>query len=369
MNTPFVFGKIATDKDFTDREDETNLLVSNFSSLINTIIISPRRWGKSSLVNKASKIAAKQDKTLRICHIDLFNVRDEEDFYLRLIKEILSKTSSKWEDAVRLAKKYLSGLGSDATIELDWGKVYKNADEVLDLAENIAKKKNLKIVICIDEFQNIAEFKEPEFFQKVLRSHWQRQQHVSYCLCGSKRHMMLDIFTAESKPFFNFGSIIFLEKIKTDYLVDFISNRFSDTGKSIELDASKLIVELADNHPYYVQQLAQQAWLRTKEECTLSIVQESHTTLVEQLSLLFLTITEALTTQQLNFLKAFLSEEKAISSLQVMNKYHLSSTTAITRSKEALVEKDILDNKAGVYSFQNPLYKYWLKKEYFDIKD
>ena len=78
METPFIFGKIATEKNFTDREKETADLVQNFTSLINTIIISPRRWGKSSLVNKAAKLAMAQDGNLRICHIDLFNVRSEQ---------------------------------------------------------------------------------------------------------------------------------------------------------------------------------------------------------------------------------------------------------------------------------------------------
>ena len=77
METPFIFGKIATEKNFTDREMETANLVQNFTSLINTIIISPRRWGKSSLVNKAAMLAMEQDSKLRICHIDLFNVRNE----------------------------------------------------------------------------------------------------------------------------------------------------------------------------------------------------------------------------------------------------------------------------------------------------
>ena len=81
METPFIFGKIATNKNFTDREQECADLILNFKSLINTILISPRRWGKSSLVNKAAKLAMEQDKKLRICYIDLFNVRNEEDFY------------------------------------------------------------------------------------------------------------------------------------------------------------------------------------------------------------------------------------------------------------------------------------------------
>ena len=120
-----------------------------------------------------------------------------------------------------------------------------------------------------------------------------------------------------------------------------------------------------DNHPYYAQQLAQQSWLRTNDVCTTDIVREAHSALVEQLSLLFVTITETLTTQQLNYLKALIAGEKAISSIDVMHRYQISSTTAITRSKAALIKNDILDNKAGEVSFQDPIYAYWLKYEYF----
>ena len=375
METPFIFGKIATEKNFTDRELETANLVQNFTSLINTIIISPRRWGKSSLVNKAAKLAMVQDSKLRICHIDLFNVRNEEHFYSLLAQKVIAATSTKWEEAVESAKSFFSHLvpkisiGSDPTnevsIDLDWETVKQNPDEVLDLAEKIAKKKGLKIVICVDEFQNIAEFTDPDYFQKKLRSHWQQHQNVAYCLYGSKRHMMMEVFTNSSKPFYKFGNLMFLNKIDTPYLVQFFNSRFADTGKSINEDAANLIVKLVDNHPYYAQQLAQQSWLRTKDICTVEIVCEAHAALVEQLSLLFVTITETLTTQQLNYLKALIAGEKAISSTDVMHRYKISSTTSIARSKAALIKNDILDNKAGEISFQDPIYAYWLKTEYF----
>ena len=375
METPFIFGKIATEKNFTDRETETACLFQNFTSLINTIIISPRRWGKSSLVNKAAKLAMMQDSRLRICQIDLFNVRNEEHFYSLLAQKVITATSSKWEEAIESAKNFFSQLvpkisiGADPTnevsIDFDWESVKQNPDEVLDLAEKIAEKKGLKIVICIDEFQNIAEFADPDYFQKKLRSHWQHHQHVAYCIYGSKRHMMLEVFTDSSKPFYKFGNLMFLDKIETPYLVDFFNSRFADTGKSIEEDASHLIVKLVDNHPFYAQQLAQLSWLRTKDVCTVEIVRASHAALVEQLSLLFVTITETLTTQQLNYLKALIAGEKAISSTDVMHRYQISSTTSIARSKAALIKNDILDNKAGQISFQDPIYAYWLKTEYF----
>ena len=376
METPFIFGKIATEKNFTDRETETANFVQSFTSLINTIIISPRRWGKSSLVNKAAKLAMEQDRKLCICHVDLFNVRNEVHFYSLLAQKVIAATSTKWEEAVESAKSFFSHLvpkisiGSDPTnevsIDFDWESIKQNPDEVLDLAEKIAKKKGVKIVICVDEFQNISGFTDPDYFQKKLRSHWQQHQNVAYCLYGSKRHMMMEVFTNSSKPFYKFGNLMFLDKIDTPCLVEFFNTRFSETGKTITEDAANLIVKLVDNHPYYAQQLAQLSWLRTKDVCDVEIVREAHAALVEQLSLLFVTITETLTTQQLNYLNALIAGEKAISSTDVMHRYQISSTTSIARSKAALVKNDILDIKAGEISFQDPIYAYWLKSEYFD---
>ncbi len=378
MEAPFIFGKIATDKNFTDREQETRVLTDSFKSLINTIIISPRRWGKSSLVNKAGKTAMEEDASLRICHLDLFSIRNEEHFYTLLAQKVIAATSTRWEEAVETIKTYFAKLlpkisidtggNTEVSIEFDHTEVKQNPDEILDLAEKIAATKGLKIIVCIDEFQNIADFDEPDFFQKRLRSHWQHHQHVAYCLYGSKRHMMLEVFTDASKPFYKFGNIIFLNKIDTPYLTSFFSSRFTDTGKSITPEASLLIAKLADNHPYYAQQLAQLAWFRTESLCTENIVREAHTTLVEQLGLLFVNITENLTTQQLCYLKAFLAGEQAISSTETMHRYNISSPTSIVRSKAALIQKDILDNSNNVISFQDPIYAYWLKTEYFGMR-
>ena len=154
MRVPFTYGKIAADKDFIGREMEIVNLVQNFTALTNTIIISPRCWGKNSLVNKAAKLAMEQDAKLRICHIDLFNVRNEEHFYALLAQKVIAATSTKWEEAVENAKSIFSllvpkiSIGTDPTnevsIDFDWEAVKHNPDEVIDHAEKIAKKKGLE---------------------------------------------------------------------------------------------------------------------------------------------------------------------------------------------------------------------------------
>lgn len=377
MEAPFIFGRIATDENFTDREKETEHLVNNFESLINTVIISPRRWGKSSLVHRAADIAMRADKNIRICTIDLFNVKTEEQFYTVLARNLIQGTSSRWEEAVENAKKFFSrlvpkisvgaGPGNEISIDFDWEEMKSNPDEILDLSERIAEAKGVKIVVCIDEFQNIAEFEDPLFFQRRLRAHWQRHKKVSYCLYGSKRHMMMEVFTDSSMPFYKFGDIFFLNKIDTEHFIPFITERFSSTGKSITEDASRNIVSLADNHPYYVQQLSQLSWLRTSGQCDVDTVVKAHLSLVEQLSLLFSNLMETLTFQQTCYLHALIAGEKSITSAETMYRYHISSATAASRSLKTLIKKDILDSTSGEISFQDPIFEYWLRHDYYQL--
>ena len=376
-NTPFVFGKLATEMEFTDREKESAQLASNFRSLVNTIIVSPRRWGKTSLVNRVAEQLLETESDLKICQIDLFNIRTQEEFYLTLASEILKSTSSKWEELAQNAKEFLSRLlprisfspdaQSEISFGIDWEELKKNPDEILDLAETIAVKQGIKIVVCIDEFQSLADFEEPLAFQKKLRSHWQRHTHVTYCLYGSKRHMLLDVFTNPSMPFYKFGDLMFLEKISEAKWVEFIQRRFTETSKEIGNDDAVLITQLTEYHSYYVQQLAQQVWLRTGQKCTSSIVSEAHQGIVNQLSLLFVNITESLSNTQLNFLKALLSGEKQLSSQNTLQHYKLGTSANIGRLKQALLSREIIDISADQIDLQDPIYKFWLVNKYFGI--
>jgi hypothetical protein len=374
---PFVFGRITSLPDFTDRTSEIELLKTNFRSLVNTIIISPRRWGKSSLVNRVIQELSEESSNLRICTIDLFNVRTEEEFYHLLAREILRATSSKWEEAVKNAGTFLSRLmpritfspdaQSEISFGISWEELQKNSDDILDLPQKIAMDKNFRILICMDEFQNIAELGHAVELQKKLRAHWQQHSQVAYCLYGSKRHMMMDVFTNTSMPFYKFGHMLFLQKIESNDWVAFIRERFADTGKSIDKNLALKIASLVENHPYYVQQLAQQTWLRTNRTTTINDITDAHETLVDQLSLLFTGTTESLTNPQLGLLKALISGEQQLSSQVSLRKYGMGTSGNVNRIKKSLIEKDILDTKDGNLVFQDPIYQYWLRHRYFRI--
>ena len=106
MEAPFVYGRIADDLNFTDRKNEVALLTQNFKNLINTVIISPRRWGKTSLVNKCAKLLSEENKNTLVCQVDIFNCRTEEQFYTAYANALMRVSTSAWEEFVAGVKKY-----------------------------------------------------------------------------------------------------------------------------------------------------------------------------------------------------------------------------------------------------------------------
>ena len=372
---PFIFGKMAQNVDFTDREAEVVKLKNNFLSLTNTTIVSPRRWGKTSLVNKVGKLIMSENKHVKVVFVDVFNVRSEKDFYQTLVKSVFEATASKWEEMAENAKQFLShfvpkisfSLNSfDISFGLEWEEMQKNVDDMLNLAERIAEKKKMRIIVCIDEFQTISEFEEPLAFQRKLRSNWQKQSHTGYCIYGSKRHMLLDIFTKPSMPFYKFGDMMFLNKIDNTVWQDFIMKRFEETNKKISRKNAKLIADLVENHPYYVQQLAQQSWLLCNKECTETDILNARQNIIDQLSLLFINIYESLSTLQHQFLKAVLAGEKQLSSQKTLKKYNLGASSIIPRLRKNLLKREIIDmSSRNEIEMQDPMLKTWLKQIYF----
>jgi len=375
MTTPFVYGKLAKGTEFTNREQEQEHLIQNFLSSVNTVLISPRRWGKSSLVKRSGEKISKSNPDTKIVFIDMFNIRSEEEFYKSLSKNILAAVSNRFEELMENSRKFFKqwvphltfspGAQEEFSLGLNWMDVKKDPDEILNLAEVIAKEKNIKIVICIDEFQNLSYFENPLAFQKKLRSNWQKHQYTSYCLYGSKRHMLMDFFASPSMPFYKFGDLMLLEKIETKYWKDFIQKRFRSTGKKISKKQAEKLAMLVENHPYYVQQLAQLCWFRTDKEMLDDTIDKTLESLVLQLSLLFQNMIESLSSTQINFLKAIVDGKEKLSSKKVIDEYKLGTSANISRIKKALVHKEIIDERTkGNLEILDPIFAIWFREYY-----
>lgn len=369
---PFVFGVKTEGNKFTDRKEETETLRMNFLYGVNTIIISPRRMGKTSLVEKVVGII--DEPQIRIAKFDAFGCRSEQDFVDAFATAVMKATSSKWEEWMENAKIFLSrfvpkiSIGQDPlndfSVSLEYNPSNHSTEDILQLPEVIAKEKGIRIVVCIDEFQQTGEFSDSLTFQKKLRSVWQLQSHVSYCLYGSKKHMMERIFLNRSYPFYRFGDIIYLKKITEEDWVNFICERFEATGKHISRELAREICLTTERYSSYVQQLAWLVWLRTDDEATGDDLRQATSRLLDTCESLFIQQTESLSEYQMNFLRA-LSEGVHTSFTQqaVLKKYRLGTSANITRLKKALVEKDLIDTTAPNHmEISDPILSLWLRK-------
>ena len=371
MKNPFSFGRLAEGNSFTDREKETERLYSNFSNNTNTILISPRRWGKSSLVKKAGDLS--KSATVKVVYLDVFAIRSELDFYKEFAQAVIKSASSKWEDWIALVKQFFKQIvpkitmGSDPTntfsISFDWQDIERDAHEILDLPERIAQEKNIRFVICIDEFQNISTFQQPLAFQKQLRSIWQRHQSTCYCLYGSKFHMMQEIFERQSMPFYRFGDLIHLDKIPEADWMQYIDSQFRETGKQIDKAFVQTIIRSVNRHSYYVQQLSYLVWGRTTDTVTPEIVEEALDDMLNQNAILYQRDTDDLSATQLNFLRAVTSGETTnLSSSNTIKRYNLGTSANVTKIKKQLLNREIIDIQKKEVSFVDPVYELWFQR-------
>lgn len=369
---PFIFGVATSGENFTDRKNETARLLTNFRHGVNTVLISPRRWGKTSLVQKVAALAQSDD--LRVVYLDIFSCRSDKEFYDAFASAVLRQTSSKWTEWVENAKSFLSRIrpkisfGSDSVAEfslsLEMDPQSDDVAEILQLPEKIAQEKGVKIVVCIDEFQQIAEFKDSKTFQKRLRTVWQLQKNVSYCLFGSKKHLMNELFEKKSLPFYKFGDAIYLQRIPATDWVDYICERFKATGKTISPELAERVCVAVECHSSYVQQLAWLIWVNTDKIATEKDFEEAYRDILAQNTPLFEKLTENLSSYQMNFLRAIIDGvRKGFSAQEVVQKYKLGSSANVAIVKRALVKKELVEIEKREVIISDPLLKAWLKQE------
>ncbi|NVO02122.1 MAG: ATP-binding protein [Bacteroidetes bacterium] len=373
--SPFIYGNTVCSHSFTNREIEIKKLFDNLTGGINTMIISPRRWGKSSLVEKAVFEINKKEKTYKTLIIDLFSVSSEEEFLETFAREIIKASSTKWQDWLKSGKDFFKNLmpqikigidpATDFSISFDWKELKIHSQEILNLPETIAQKKGIKIIICLDEFQNLSSFPDFENFEKKMRAVWQRQKMVTYCLYGSKRHMMTEIFNNPSKPFYRFGDLLMLPKIKEAKWVEFLCKSFKETGKSIKESDALLVTQLMRNHSWYVQQLAHYTWNLTQKIATKKEIEMALIELINANSPLYQKEIESLPSTQLNFLKAVVSGEKHFTSTSVMNKYKLGTPRNVSKNKITLVNNDLIQEIDHLFEFVDPAFELWFRKQFF----
>ena len=375
MEKSFVYGVAVTDYNFTGREEESRRLKQNFENGINSILISPRRWGKTSLVDHVCRQMEGSD--IITIRLDIFGCKSEYNFYNVLAAAVLKQTATKVQLWMDEAKEFLARLTprinfpmdptSEISVSLGITPETHSPEEVLNMVEVIAKRRNRHIVVCIDEFQQVGEFENTRSVQAMLRSVWQHHHYTSYCLFGSKRHMMSKIFLNRSMPFYQFGDLMWLQKIPTSDWKDYIISHFERAGRSISEHMVTRICETVDHYPSYVQHLASIVLNRTPqgETVTEEVLPLAIKELISTNEALYMQQIEPLSGYQMNLLRAIVSGiHSGYNEKKVRAQFDLGSPSNMVRLRDALIERDIIYSEMRQLYITDPVFSLWFRQRF-----
>lgn len=372
MNKPFAFGVAVGNEHFIGRKMEIEHLSNNFRYGVNTILMAPRRMGKTSLVKRVAKEVESAD--IKIVHLDAFACRSEYDFLNSFAAAVLKQTSSHLEEWKNTVQEFLVRLtprisispepNADFAVSLGITPKTHTPEEILDLPERIAKRKGYHIIICIDEFQQVGEFPDSLSVQKRMRTVWQHQENVSYCLYGSKKNMMNTLFLQRSKPFYKFGTTMNLGVIPAEEWIPFLCQRFTSIGKELPEHVAEAICQKVELHSSYVQELAFNTLICMEgNRAAIESVDEAFENMLDENTPLFQEKTERLTTYQLNFLRAIIDGvHKDFGMANIREDYNLGSSANIVRLKNALIERELISILPDGIFIADPVLHAWIKQ-------
>jgi hypothetical protein len=375
---PFVYGEIVTAAAFADRDAERERLACDLAAGQKVFLISPRRYGKSSLIRDVMRVLSKQ-KLLTV-EITVAASSSYVGFLEAYARALLSADTPlsrirRWAadlfHGVRPELRFDSSPDGDTGFSVAFPTIRSSRDaarlatEVFALPARIAKARKQRLAIALDEFQTVATFDDGNV-EHALRAAVQDQRDVGYVFSGSEPSLMERMLMSK-RPFYKAGPVMRLQKIDADEFAAFVEERFASTGCSVEDGLGRAIVDLGENVPYDVQRLAHETWddVRAAKRKAVGL-DELHKTLTRLLGEHHMVFEEAwqrLTLGQRSVLRSVVLEDgREMLSADVRNRHRLAGTSSIQAALAALVKQDILQREGARYVVTDSLYREWVAR-------
>jgi uncharacterized protein len=375
---PFTFGDLALDEAFTDREDELREVVSNMVNGQNVLVYAPRRYGKSSLVLRASQEALRAKALVGYC--DLMKTPTKERFAAALAKTIYADIASPVDQAFERAANLFRGLRIIPAMEIDPsdgslrfsfqpGRRQQDIDDtierLLELLGELAAERKRRVVMIFDEFQEVLALDAR--FPNLMRAVFQAQPEVSHVYLGSKRHLLERIFNDRNEPFWRSAKQLEIGMIAPEKFATFIQARFSETGKRITPEALERLLQASGGHPYGAQELAYFVWELVPEggEATFADVDTALTKVLRSEHNHFTQLWEDAPHRQRLLMLAFAAEPtSSVYARAYHGRHELPSNPTLQTALSALMKKEIVGrSRQGEYSIIEPFFADWLTRE------
>ena len=368
---PFITSGYISAEYFCDRIIETATLTRYITNGNNVALISPRRLGKTGLIEHC--FHQKQIKeAYHTFLIDIYATKNLQEFVFELGKGILNGLKPRGRKAWEVFLKSLSSLRTSISFDfsgnpswnLEMGDI-KTPTITLDEIFHYLEQADKPCLISIDEFQVIAKYPESDV-EATLRTHIQHCSNAKFIYAGSQRHMMGEIFTSPSRPFYQSTAIMELSPIDIDIYTEFIKKHFTENKKIITEETVQEVYQRFEGITWYIQFLANSLYAITAEgeECTVDKVNTAVDNILAQLNFTYSSLLFQLPPKQKEVLIAICKEGKAreITSSKFLKTYKLTASS-VHGAIKGLLDKDFVTNELGVYSIYDKFFDIWLKKQ------
>jgi hypothetical protein len=376
MPNPFVYGEVVPAAAFVDRDDELRRLTADLASGQKVFLISPRRYGKSSLVRRALDALDRQG-TLTV-EVTVSSYSSYLAFLEGYARAVLSATT-RWERAVAWIREALGTVRPELRLETDAGggtamtvafpaargarDVSRIAAEVFQLPARLADARRRPVAVSLDEFQAVGAFNGGSV-EEALRAAVQHQRRVGYVFAGSEPTLM-ERMIGPRRPFYKAGPVMRLDRIPADQFGRFIESRFTRTGIRVDPGFGAAVLDLAGHLPYDVQRLAHEAWDDARSAGVKRVgLEHLHATLrrlLAEQAVVFESAWQRLTLAQRAVLRAAALEEgRELLSADVRQRHRLGGASTVQAALAALARQDLLMRDQGRWLVIDSLMREWI---------
>lgn len=374
MENPFTIKSYESKDLFCDREEELQLMLRNCENRSDTTLISQRRMGKTGLILRLFDELKDVRPDIHTIYLDIFASRTFDDFIKLLaeaaMRSFQPKTSigDKLLTFIKSLRPQLSfdNITGEPQLQITYQTAHEKEYTLRGLFEFLDSQGD-HTIIAIDEFQQIRDYPEQNI-EALLRTYIQQTHNLTFIFCGSKKHMMADIFSNAKKPFYSSTVFVSLGKIPETSYSDFIRKIFADHHKSITDEALMFILDWTRRHTYYTQQLCHTIYANGSVSITIEDVKKACEQLMKQSETVFLQYRQMLTDKQWNYLIAVAKEGSVqqITASAFLKYHNIGSPSVSRRLADALCEKGLINDEitlAGTtYSVSDVFLSRWMER-------
>lgn len=376
---PFIVtGKIEPEY-FCDRITESAKFIKSVVNGNNLVIISPRRMGKTGLIQFCydNHEIINEYYTFFIDILHTSSLREFTYLLGREIYETLLPKNRKMSDLFIRTLKSISGkFGFDPitgtpTFNVELGDIDRPEYTLEEIFQYLADA-DKPCIVAIDEFQQIAKYPEKNI-EALLRTHIQKLRNCNFIFAGSERHMMQEMFTSAARPFYHSADILELKAIAPEIYIPFIVGHFEKRNRQISAENVGKVYKLFKGHTYYIQKTFNEAFSDTPdgEECTLEIIRSAIDNMISSNDTIFREILSNIPEKQKEVLYAIAKDDQAerITSTYFIKRHSLSSASSVQSAVKKLLEKDTITEINKVYSVTDKLFAMWINRLYGNHKN